>query len=68
MANTSIKINKVLYVYIFFKSVMLIDKHDTYFKVGDDKIIKHWSLDDGQLEPVDAVVTKVNFISLEINW
>lgn len=47
---------------------MLIDMHGTYFKVGDDKIIKHWSLDDGQLEPVDAVVTKVNFILLEINW
>lgn len=40
--------------------------HHVYFKVGDDKIIKHWSLDDGQLEPVDAVVTKVKFIALKI--
>lgn len=28
-------------------------------KVGDDKIIKHWNLEDEQLDPVDAVITKV---------
>lgn len=40
------------------RGLCLPSSGDHLLSVGDDKIIKHWSLEDGQLHPLDAVVTK----------